>query len=402
MNPFYLMALLYLGLAGLAALDASLVTLQVLPAFPGQRWLLVHTVTLGALVELVFALTPDLSAGLMGLKRPAFRWDRWFLLNTGLIVLMAGIPLVNPGLIITGGLLIFLAAFLLIGQIGALAAVRADDPARPAHVGLPFYAGAVFYLLVGIVVGTGLWLNWAEPLRIVTPKEVHVHSNLWGFAALALAGLLTDLYPAISGHEVAKPRLVRLTFWLMALGAMGLVIGPWINLNSFTVGGLVLHTVGILLMLFNLARPLRGDRQVWTPGVLHLAGAYVWFLLAVVVAPLVVAGGGAGAEVAGSGGPILIFGWILQAGYALIPFLFERAFGVGARARLGGSAFTLLTINGGSMVYWISMFLAAGRSPMRAMAYVLWIVSLIPILMGLVRQMSARLEALRDLEGARH
>jgi hypothetical protein len=98
------------------------------------------------------------------------------------------------------------------------------------------------------------------------------------------------------------------------------------NINTSTVTGLVLHTIGTLLMLVNMTIPLWRKGKEWTAGIWHLAVAYVWFILAVVVAPLVVAGGAVGAEVAGSGGPILIFGWILQTGYALIPFLFARAF----------------------------------------------------------------------------
>src|SRR5512138_657325 len=100
MNPYYLLTLLYMMLAVLAALDTSLVTLQVLPSFPGMRWLLVHTITLGAFVELVFGLAPELAPMLSGRPRPAFRWNTWLLLNCGLIILYAGIPLVNGALII--------------------------------------------------------------------------------------------------------------------------------------------------------------------------------------------------------------------------------------------------------------------------------------------------------------
>jgi hypothetical protein len=408
MNPYYLMALLYLALAVLAALDTSLVNLQILPSFSGQRWLLVHSVTLGALVELVFGLTPDLSSALNRLPRPSFRWNTWFLLNAGLIVLYAGIPMINAVLITTGGTLVFLAASLLMIQLAGLAGIRPtaeanlsgdQDGKAASGQGTWFYLAGLFYLMVGILVGTGLWLGWAGPLQIVTPKEVHVHSNLWGFASMILAGILFDLYPGITGRRLAHPRLVTLTFWSMAVGTLGMVLGPWFEINSFTVSGLVLHTIGTLLMLYNLIKPVWRKGQGRTAGLWHLALAYIWFLLAVVVAPLVVAGGEVGAEVAGSGGPILIFGWILQAGYALIPFLFAWALLPGRPSRLGGTWFTLLTVNGGSLLYWISMFLAAGRSPMRGIAYLLWILSLIPILMNLANLVNIRLEQIREQEG---
>lgn len=408
MNPYYLMTLLYLSLAVLAALDTSLVNLSVLSSFPGQRWLLVHTITLGALVELLFGLAPNLTATLSRLQRPAFRWSTWFLLNVGLIVLYAGIPLINAPLIITGGTLIFLAAGLLmmqlVGLTGKAAAVESEigvsqDEGATLSPGVRFYIAGLAYLLVGILIGTGLWLGWSEPLRIVTPKEVHVHSNLWGFASMILAGVLFDLYPSFTGRQLARPGMITPVFWLMTVGALGMVSGPWLAVDAFTVVGLVLHTAGTVLMLFMAIKPLWGKWSEWTPGVWHLVLAYVWFLLAVVVAPLVVAGGVVGAEVAGSGGPILIFGWILQLGFALIPILFKRSFMPGQPARLGGTTFSLMAINGGSVLYWISLFLAAGRSPLRGVAYLLWIISLFPIVLALRSDLSNALERVQKLEG---
>lgn len=407
MNPYYLMTLLYLALAILAALDTSLVNLHILPAFPGQRWLLVHTVTLGSLVELVCGVAPDLTAALAKLPRPAFRWNIWFLLNSGLIVLYAGIPLVNRALIIGGGTLVFLAATLLVRQLIGLVRQKREVKTGPVekprqtdngYIGGWYYLSGLSFLLVGILVGTGIWLGWAGPLHIVTPKEVHVHSNLWGFASIVFAGLLTDLYPGFTGRPLAKRQWISPIFWLMTLGALGMVLGPWVDINSFTVYGLVFHTIGTLLLLLNMTIPLWRRREQWTAGIWHIALAYVWFILAVVVAPLVVAGGAVGDEVAGSGGPILIFGWILQFGFALIPFLFTRAFTSGQPARLGGTWFTLISINLGNLLYWISMFWDAGRGPIRSAAYLFWIISLIPVVMALARMVSGRLEQVRGEE----
>ncbi|MGE5251325.1 MAG: NnrS family protein [Bacteroidota bacterium] len=396
------MTLLYLALALVAALGTSLTTLSLLSPIPGQRWLLVHTVTLGVLVEMVFGLAPTLTAALSRLPRPKFHWQTWLLLNGGLILLYAGIPLVNASLITAGGTLIFFAVVSMIkqlvdltrpGRTGGLPSPQpAEGPPRRSP-GAKFYLAGLSYLLVGGLVGTGLWLGWSGPLHIAVPKEVHVHSNLWGFAALVMAGLLFDLYPRLTGLQIARHRMVTLTFWLMAAGALGLVLGPWLDIDSFTVYGLVLHTLGTLLMLISVFAPLVRKRGKWTNGVWHLVLAYVWFLLAVVVAPLVVAGGKVGAEVAGSGGPILIFGWILQAGYALFPFLSARLFHPEEPAQPGGTWLSLAASNGGSVLYWISMFLAGGQGLLRGAAYLLWIVSLIPILAGLLGLVRGRMEA---------
>lgn len=94
----------------------------------------------------------------------------------------------------------------------------------------------------------------------------------------------------------------------------------------------------------------------------------------------------------------MIFGWIMQLGYALIPFLFARVFTSEQPARLGGTWFTLISINAGNLLYWISMFYADGRAPLRGVAYILWIVSLVPVVMALARILSSRLEQLRSEE----
>ena len=78
---------------------------------------------------------------------------------------------------------------------------RATRQARPPRSGgigggqqtqgsgsLKFYLTGLVYLLVGIIIGTGLWVGWSEPLRIGIPKETHIHAHSWGFAAPGLAG----------------------------------------------------------------------------------------------------------------------------------------------------------------------------------------------------------------------
>lgn len=410
MYPFYVMALLFLFLAALTLLDTSLVNLVVFAAFPGLRWTLVHLMTLGVLTEVVFGVTPGLVAALARRPRPTISWNIWIVLNAGLITLFAGIPLIQNLLITAGGTLVFVAVLMLLwalvtsgagGEAGQ--AMGRQDRARGSAVGagFKFYVTALFFVLVGIIVGTGLWLGWAGPLRIAAPKEVHVHSNLWGFASFIFAGLLIDLFPGLIGRELAWPRAVTPIFWLMALGALGLVTGPWLDVDTFTVLGLLLHTVGTVWLLVIVIKPLLAKPRAWGPGIWHLLVAYVWFLLAAVVAPAVVAGSSTGAEIAGSGGPILIFGWILQFGYALIPYLFTRAFQPRLPDRLGGTWFSLIAINAGGALYFSSLFTTPNTGPLRGVAYALWVISLIPILMalrGIVSAASRRAEvALEEL-----
>ena len=107
--PYLLMTLLFGALAVLAAWDSSFSSLGLAPWFNGLRWMRVHFITLGLLSELIFGLAPTIVAARVGLTQPRTRWDIWLALNGGLLVLVAGIPLVNGWLIFIGGLLVFSA-----------------------------------------------------------------------------------------------------------------------------------------------------------------------------------------------------------------------------------------------------------------------------------------------------
>ena len=48
------------------------------------------------------------------------RWDIWATLNVGLLLLVAGIPIINGVLILTGGTLIFIAVTLLAVHLAQL------------------------------------------------------------------------------------------------------------------------------------------------------------------------------------------------------------------------------------------------------------------------------------------
>lgn len=402
--PYFLMVFLYLALAALAVLDTSLVNWQLLPTLPNLRWLTVHLVVIGAFLEFVFGALPPLVAAGSNRPKPKIGWSTWLLLNAGIVVLVPGITTMNFLLITTGGTLIFLAVLFLGWQLfqqrggyaqsspTPVAGAKKEGPSRS----LKFYLAALAYLLVGILVGTGLWQGWSVPLGIAIPKEVHVHANLWGFTALVFAGLLVDLAPRFTGQAFAWPRWIDAIFWLMSLGALGLVLGPWLDVDVLQVVGLALHTAGSLVLIAGVFRPARKEWRSWSPNLWHILLSYVWFFLPVVVAPLVVVQMGVGTEVAGSGGPILIFGWILQFGYAVIPYLLGETSRPGLRFSDGGSWLSVIAVNAGSLIYWVSLFIATYRGPMRGAAFLLWLISLIPILVKIVAILKGMQESPRD------
>ncbi|MEW5938631.1 MAG: hypothetical protein AB1750_03120 [Chloroflexota bacterium] len=400
-HPYFLMSLLYLSLVALGALASILTGLEIIPLFGSLKWLRAHLVTLGGLSEIIFGLAPILAASIRKLPRPKLRWDIWLSLNAGLALLLIGIPTITRTLIVTGGTLVGIATVLLIKQLVDLRSAQAARKTSSME-GRKFYITGLSYLILGGLVGTGLWLGWSEALQIASPIEVHVHANLWGFAAIILAGVLVDLYPSFANRPLAWPRSIPWIYWSMTLGALGLISGPWLNVNLFTVVGLILHTLGSVLLLVIVTKPLLGDRRAWTPGVWHLLTSYIWFFIPVVVAPLIVARATdfPVQEISGSGGPILIFGWILQYGYALVPYLFARFFEPGKPARLGGTRLSLVTVHLGGILFWVSLFFPNVEPVSRALAYGFWIVSGLPILVSLWRSLRSGVQKVDEHQAA--
>ena len=399
-NLYFLMSALFVLMAILAAVDSSLASLNVLPWFNGLRWVRVHLITLGAMTEALFGALPLLTALHFNRPRPRFRWDIWLSLNAGLLTLLIGIPIVNQALIFAGGTLIFTATTLLIVELARMrSAAGLKDPAPSSgHPGRPFYIAGLGFFLLGIVIGTGLWFGWGEALRIRTPLEAHIHANNWGLMALVFAGLIIDTYPRWAGRSLAWPRSLPAIFWLMVLGALGLVLGPWFQSSHFTVSGLVMHLAATFWLLLNVIRPLRGECAIWSaPGIWHLLTSYFWIIAPVMMAPLILLG------IAGIPGPTieqnapqaLIYGWVFQFGFAMLPFLFRRAFAPDEPARLGGNWFSLIAANLGGLFLWASIFIAPLHATLHGIAYALWAAAAVPIaieLWSIVRRGMARLD----------
>ena len=222
LNPYFLMTILFMSLAALTALDNSLASFNLISSFGGMRWLRVHFITLGTLTEAAFWLMPALAAARQGQPPPQTRWGTWLALNAGIVTLLIGIPLVNSTLILAGGTLVFIAVMMLIKQL-------ADMGARPVDAGSgqgrPFYIAGLGYFLLGIIVGTGLWLGWGAWLRIQVPIEVHIHATA-GASCLSSSPLSSTPTRA-SRPALARPARLR---HLLAAGLWraGAGAGPWV------------------------------------------------------------------------------------------------------------------------------------------------------------------------------
>ena len=369
--PYLLTTLLYTFVALLAAADASLVSMSVFSAFPALRWVRVHFITLGILSQVVFGLLPLLTASLSKKTRPSMRWDIWLTLNTGLVALVAGFGGMNHPMIFTGGTLIFIAALLLMLQLWN---IRGGD----APVSLKFYITGIFYLMVGIIIGTGLFLNWSDALYIKVPLEVHIHANSWGFMSLVFAGLLVDFIPMVTGKPLASKNATAYIFWGMTLGAFGLVLGPWLG-GSLppTVAGLVLHISATVVLLVSMIRTLKQSGNLNSAGGWHLVSSYIWILLPVMMAPLLLLGILEAGPIESTAPQALIYGWVLQFGIALIPYIARRFFLKNEKSQLGGCWGSLALANLGSILVWVSIFSGTAEGIIYGIAFVFYTLAMI-------------------------
>ena len=369
--PYLLTTLLYTLVALLAAADASFVSFSIFSAFPALRWVRVHFITLGILSQVVFGLLPLLVASLSKKERPAMRWDIWLILNAGLLSLVAGFSGMNHPMIFAGGTLIFIASVLLLLQLWN---VRGGE----APASLKFYITGVFYLLVGIIIGTGIYLNWSDALYIKVPLEAHIHANSWGFMSLVFAGLLVDFIPMITGRPLGSKKTVDYIYWGMTLGAFGLVLGPWLG-GSLppTVAGLILHISATVLLIVSMVRAFNQSGRLNTAGAWHLVSSYLWILLPVLVAPAILLGFIEGGPVESTAPQALIYGWVLQFGIALIPYIARRFFLKEESPQLGGCWGSLAGATLGSVLVWISIFIVPARGVLYGIAFVLYALALI-------------------------
>ena len=396
-NPYLLMAVLYLAVGALTAMDASLTSLDLLAWIPGLRWLRVHFITLGVLTEIIFGVTPALVAHSQDRPRPSTRWDIWLTLNGGIIVLLVGIPIINQAMILVGGSLVFIATTLLAWQLWKM---RRDDSVRqPGRGSLGFYISGFLFLLLGITIGTGLWLGWSAPLRIQVPLEAHIHANNWGFMSLVFAGLLIHVLPSLTGHNLAPAHTIGMIFWGMSVGALFLVIGPWLGGNLwFTVPGLIMHLAATLALLVQAIRRLSQGGLLAQAGSWHLITSYLWILAPVMAAPLIILGvpGFPGPVIESTAPQALIYGWVLQFGMALVPYVARRIVLKDDEARLGGSWLSFTTANLGSALIWAGIFLTGLTSLLHGLAYALFAMAMLAVfweLIGVLRQARPGLEA---------
>ena len=388
-NLYLVSAIFYLITAVLMAFDVALVNWGVIPGYSGMAWLRVHFITLGVISQAIFGILPLLQSARHKAPRPKARLDIWMLLNLGLIILIAGIPIVNKAMILTGGTLVFIAASLLAWHLRQIA--NSGESASSTDWPRRFYGMGLLYLLVGIIVGTGYWLGWSAPLRIAAPIEVHVHANNWGFLSMVFAGLLFSLAPSLLKRPLASEKTARIIFIGMTVGALGLVSGPWwggTRSIPVSVTGLLIHMAITAVLVVVIYKAFKAAGALKEAGAWHVLLSYLWFFMPMLMAPIVVfhLGSIPGERIEGTAPQALVYGWILQFGMALVPYLMDRYLLKSETPQLGGTWLSLLLVNLGSALIWMSIFIHPMEAQLQGAAYLALAVAALAVAIQLWRQ----------------
>ena len=307
-NPFLAMAALYLTVGFLAVVARLGVDAGLLETLPRLRWLTIHFVTIGGLTMALFGTLPTLA----GLDDDRGRWRQWLLLNAGYPFVLLGMATATTLVTVAGATAVLFALGHLTWRVGRDAA--RDGLGR-------FYRVAPWFLVAGILLAFGMLLGVHGPGGYFGSIEGHVHANVWGFLGVVAAATLLGLLPDLTGAPLRSPRLRRVTFWGLTLGAVGLVLGPWLAQHVLTFGGLAAYVVGTVALLANVVGTARDGDALRDARVGHVLGAYLWLVFPVPWAPFVLLAPDlvAGPVIERAAITGLVFGWMLQLAMAFLP-----------------------------------------------------------------------------------
>ncbi len=158
------------------------------------------------------------------------------------------------------------------------------------------------------------------------------------------------------------------------------MLGPWLGGSVSTlptVLGLILHLAATIGLLVLLVRAFKSSGRLNTAGAWHLFASYLWILAPVLTAPLILLHILQSGPIEATGPQALIYGWMLQFGIALIPYVARRFFLKEDNPALGGCWGSLAAATLGSIFVWISVFIVPARGVLYGIGFALYTVALI-------------------------
>jgi hypothetical protein len=114
-----------------------------------------------------------------------------------------------------------------------------------------------------------------------------------------------------------------------------------------------------------------------SPGAWHLVSSYSWITAPILVAPFILLGYLEGGPIESTAPQALIYGWVLQFGIALIPFIARRFFLKEENPQLGGCWGSLAAATLGSVFVWASIFIIPARGVLYGIGFALYALALI-------------------------
>ena len=362
-NPFSAMASIYLFTAIFTSLGSFLSILN-LYTINGISWMRIHFITLGVTLQFLMGFLPKQVAKD---QEVGTRWDIFVILNTGILVFLYGRYYQDHAFLLTGGIILFIATLLFYIQ---LITIKSSGPAFES--GKLFYLTGLTYFFLGILMGTGIWLNWGVELQVKNILEVHIHANNWGLITFVFAGLFIDNYEKWYHRSLKWPQSIKYVYVLLVIGTFGLVLGPWTGSLLLIVPGLLAHLIGSVLLLLNLYLPLKTKSE---KSLLQAISAYIWFFAPVFVSPLVLLRlpGIPGMTIEARAPEALIFGWVLP----IILFFYLTLSKSNTAEPHALSSETAILFHIGAISLWIGIFTV---DLFYGLAYLFWMVAVITVL----------------------
>jgi hypothetical protein len=146
----------------------------------------------------------------------------------------------------------------------------------------------------------------------------------------------------------------------------------------------VLHLAATIWLLVLMVRALNSSGKLAGAGAWHLVSSYLWILAPVLVAPLIILGFVEGGPIEATAPQALIYGWVLQFGIALVPYIARRFFLKDENPQLGGCWGSLAAATLGSILVWVSIFAGTLGGLLYGIGFVLYALALVHPLKELV------------------
>jgi hypothetical protein len=126
-----------------------------------------------------------------------------------------------------------------------------------------------------------------------------------------------------------------------------------------------------------MIRALKQSGRLSSAGAWHLVSSYLWILAPVLAAPLILTGILESGPIEATAPQALIYGWTLQFGISLIPYIARRFFLREENPQLGGNWMSLAAATVGSLLVWASIFILPARGLLYGIGFALYALALL-------------------------